>query len=147
MKKLITTFAILTLMFSCQKGIIYPLYQNMDVTSAFVLNNSIVLSEKNCAGDDGTKTYVCFESVLGDSRCPEGAECIWAGNAQVQFRFVRGNDNPVFFNLNTNPGFTIDTIIGGYKFTLKTLNPYPSLKDISLPKAYKAEIEIEKEAR
>ena len=119
----------------------------MDVTSGFVLNNSIVLSEKDCAGDAATHTYVCFESVLGDSRCPEGAECIWAGNAEAKFRFVKNNDNPVFFNLNTNLSFTNDTIVGGYKFTLKAINPYPSLKEIDQSKAYKAEIEIEKEAR
>jgi len=147
MKKLLAIFATLTLLFSCQKGINLPLLDNMDVTSDFVLNNSIILSEKDCAGDAAIHIYVCFESVLGDSRCPEGAQCIWAGNAQVKFRFVKDNDNPVFFNLNTNTSFTNDTIVGGYKFTLKTLNPYPSLKDINLPKAYKAEIEIEKAAR
>jgi hypothetical protein len=42
-------------------------------------------------------------------------------------------------------GFTNDTIIGGYKFTLKNLTPYPSIKNTILPKAYKAEIDIEKE--
>jgi hypothetical protein len=119
----------------------------MDVTSEFVLNNSIILAEKDCAGDAATKTYICFESVSGDSRCPEGAECIWAGNAAVKFRFVSAGYNPLFFNLNTNTSFTNDTIVGGYRFTLKALNPYPSLKDINLPKAYKAEIEIEKAAR
>jgi hypothetical protein len=146
MRNLIVALAVLTFMLSCQKGIKFPLYDNMEVTSEFVLNNSIILSEKDCAGDAASHTYVCFESVLGDSRCPEGAQCIWAGNAQVRFRFVKNNDNPLFFNLNTNPGFNRDTIIGGYKFTLKALNPYPSLKDVNLPKAYKAEIEIEKEA-
>jgi hypothetical protein len=144
MRKLIAIFAILTLMFSCQKGINFPSFENMDVTSEFVLNNSIILSEKECAGDAGTRTYVCFESVLGDSRCPEGVECFWAGNAQAKFRFVAANNNPVFFNLNTNLGFTNDTTIGGYKFTLKSLSPYPSIKDIILSKTYKAEIEIEK---
>jgi hypothetical protein len=147
MRKLLIIFAVLTFIFSCQKGINFPLYDNMDVTSEFVLNNAIILTEKDCAGDAKTQIYICFESVLNDSRCPEGAMCFWAGNAQVKFRFVKENNNPVFFNLNTNLSFTNDTIIGGYKFTLKDLTPYPSLSNIALPKAYKAEIEIEKEAR
>jgi len=147
MRKLISIIATLTLLLACQKGINSSLPENMDVTSEFVLNNSIILSQNDCAGDAATHTYVCFESVLGDSRCPEGAQCIWAGNAQVKFRFVKNNDNPVFFSLNTNTSFTSDTIVGGYKFTLKALNPYPSLQDMNLPKAYKAEIEIEKNAR
>jgi hypothetical protein len=144
MSKLTAILAMLTFMFSCQKNINLPSSDNMNVTSEFVLNNSIILAEKDCAGDPATKTYICFESVSGDSRCPEGGECIWAGNAKVKFSFVRNGDNPLFFDLNTNTSFTNDTIVGGYKFTLKALNPYPSLKDINLPKSYKAEIEIEK---
>ena len=54
--------------------------------------------------------------------------------------------DPAFFNLNTYLGFTNDTIIGGYKFTLKNLTPYPSIKNTILPKSYKAEIDIEKVA-
>ena len=53
MRKLIFIFTILALMFSCQKGINFPLYENMDVTSEFVMNNSIILAEKDCAGDSG----------------------------------------------------------------------------------------------
>lgn len=147
MKNLTIIILIIIVTLSCQKRINYPLFNNMEVTSELALNTSIILAEQDCAGDAQAHTYVCFESVVGDSRCPEGAECFWAGNAEVKFRFVKENENPVFFNLNTNPSFTNDTIISGYKFTLKALEPYPALKTLHLPKSYKAEIEIERESR
>ena len=147
MRKLIILFVAVTFMFSCEKSNNIPTFDNMDVTTDFVLDNAIIISEGDCAGDNQTNTYVCFDSVLNDSRCPEGVQCFWQGNAQARFKFIKSDEDPVFFNLNTYGGFTNDTIIGGYKFTLKSLDPYPSIKNIILPKAYKAEIEIEKESK
>jgi hypothetical protein len=147
MKRLIIIFSVIALMFSCEKGNNIPTFDNMDVTSEFVLDNSIIISAGDCAGDPQTHTYICFDSVLNDSRCPEGVQCIWAGNAEVKFRFVDADKEPLFFNLNTLTSFTNDTIVGGYKFTLVALNPYPAIKDILQPRNYKAEIRIEKESR
>jgi hypothetical protein len=144
MRKLIMILTIVTFMFSCEKSNNFPNYDNMDVTAKFDLSNPVVLSDGDCAGDPQTHTYICLYSVLNDSRCPEGAECFWEGNAKVRFKFIRSDEQPVFFNLNTNLGFTNDTIVSCYKFTLKALYPYPSLKNIILHKVYKAEIEIEK---
>lgn len=130
-------------MFSCEKSADIPGQEDMDVTQVFDLENSIILSQGDCAGDFETNTFLCFEEVLNDSRCPEGVQCFWAGNAEVKFKFVSSVDDPLFFSLNTHPGFTSDTIVGGYKFTLVKLDPYPTVKNIILHKTYKAEIEIE----
>jgi hypothetical protein len=147
MRKLVLIFATAALIFSCQKSSNFPVVENMEVTSAFVLNNSIIIAQGNCAGDSRTHTYICFDSVVGDSRCPRGVECIWEGNGEARFKFMQSDDAPLFFNLNTHLGFTNDTIVGGYKFTLKALNPYPSIQDVISQKVYSAEIEIEKESR
>jgi hypothetical protein len=145
MKNLIIISAITAFIFSCQKSTDYPAFENMDVTSNFILDNAIIISQGDCAGDAHTKTYICLDSVLNDSRCPNGVQCIWQGNAEARFKFIKSGNSKVYFNLNTFPGFTNDTIIGGYKFTLKTINPYPDIDDIILPGEYKAEILIEKE--
>jgi hypothetical protein len=145
MKNLIIIVAISALIFSCEKTNNFPTFDNMDVTSEFVLNNAIIISQGDCAGDLESHTYICFESVLSESRCPEGVQCFWQGNAEARFKFTKSDEAPVFFNLNTYPGFTTDTIIDGYKFTLKALTPYPNIKNIILPRTYRAEIEIEKE--
>lgn len=50
----------------------------------FDLNNSFALNQgaTACApGDDGLS--IRFDSVSGDSRCPVGVQCIWAGRADA----------------------------------------------------------------
>jgi hypothetical protein len=45
-----------------------------------------------------------FLSVVEDSRCPVGVNCIWEGNVRVrlQISLIRRNDNSEVFELNTN---------------------------------------------
>ena len=38
--------------------------------------HSVTLARENLA--------ITFKSVLEDSRCPTGAECVWEGNARVR---------------------------------------------------------------
>jgi hypothetical protein len=45
-----------------------------------------------------------FLSVVEDSRCPVGVDCIWEGNAKVrlQISLSETNDSSEIFELNTN---------------------------------------------
>ncbi len=45
-----------------------------------------------------------FLSVVEDSRCPVGVDCIWEGNARVRLQISSSttNDNSEVFELNTN---------------------------------------------
>jgi len=63
----------------------------------------------------------------------------------VRFKFEKYNSPSLFFNLNTYRGFTNDTIIDSYKFTLLGLSPHPSVKPGTRPKDFKAELLIEKQ--
>ena len=126
-----------------------PSYENVFVTriedfDSLSGNDTIMLPIKECRFNTENQTYICFESVINDSRCPEGAECFWAGDAKVKFKYIRLNGDPVFFNLNTNISFTNDSIIDGYKYTLVNLHPYPSLMHHTDQKEYRAELFIEK---
>ena len=126
-----------------------PAYENVFITSvvdfdSFSSNDTILLPLKECSFNTENQAYICLESVINDSRCPDGAQCIWAGDAKVKFKYVRLNEDPVFFNLNTNVSFTNDSIIDGYKFTLLNLYPYPSLKHHADQNEYKAELVIQK---
>lgn len=111
---------------------------------SFNITDTILMPVKECRFNRENQTYICFESVVGDSRCPDGAECIWAGDAKVKLKYLRSNDDPLYFTLNTNPAFTNDTIIDGYKYSLLNLYPYPSLIHHTDQKDYKAELLIEK---
>jgi len=45
---------------------------------------------------------VTFERVLEDSRCPEGVNCIWAGNARIAVGLSRAGGRPTPVELNTD---------------------------------------------
>ena len=63
---------------------------------------------------------------VNDSRCPEGVECFWEGNASVEFRLTTKNGE-YSFTLDTHQGsaFKNDTIIEGLKYQLRNVLPYP----------------------
>ncbi|MHC1705571.1 MAG: hypothetical protein AB9846_16845 [Tenuifilaceae bacterium] len=57
-----------------------------------------------------------------DSRCPEGCECIWAGEVEVLFRINSiGNSLDTSLVLPSRPEMYFDR----YKIELKSVNPYP----------------------
>ncbi|MEA2827585.1 MAG: hypothetical protein QOG43_2024 [Actinomycetota bacterium] len=66
------------------------------------------------AGQGLTVTYV---AILGDSRCPIGVQCIWAGNATIAVSLVKAGDPPATVQLNTMEGPTG----GGYSSYTVTL--------------------------
>jgi hypothetical protein len=64
-----------------------------------------------------------FNAVLNDSRCPRNANCVWEGDADVQFKLNKNNIENVF-SLHTN-GHS-DTIINDLKIKLLNLSPIPT---------------------
>jgi hypothetical protein len=73
-----------------------------------------------------------FLEVTEDSRCPEGANCIWAGRAKILVEVVEGEDPPLIKELlfgATKPGEEYSNILfSTSKYTLKGINlePYPA---------------------
>jgi len=130
---------------------LYPSYnyKNVFITdfenyNNLIFNDTIDLSYRDCLNDPENQMYICLDSVLNDSRCPIGAYCIWEGNAEVRFKFEKFNEKPILFNLNTHRGFTTDTIVDGYKFSLIGLSPHPTMGHRIEQKDYKAEIIVNK---
>jgi hypothetical protein len=64
-----------------------------------------------------------FVSLIEDSRCPEGTNCIWAGNAKIKIEVGKGGKKETFeVNTNLGPkGATYD----GYAIELISLTPTP----------------------
>jgi hypothetical protein len=69
----------------------------------------------------GSKAKIKFVNVMEDSRCPEGTNCIWAGNARLKFRVSDGRKTKIF-DLNTDKGST-DFSFDGYQIRLVKLSP------------------------
>ncbi len=128
---------------------LYPSYnyRNVFITDSrdfdnIAFNDTIELAWHDCFSTTDKTTYICLDSVLSDSRCPQGAICFWAGAVTVKFSFVKSDEPPLFFNLSTYPSANSDTIIDGYKFTLVDLLPYPNLKHEISQSEYKARLMV-----
>lgn len=67
------------------------------------------------------QTVVRFVGVEGDSRCPEGVQCIWEGSATLRFA-IEGSDET--FTVETSGGK--QTVVAGkYQLVAEGLSPYP----------------------
>ncbi len=82
-------------------------------------NNKIVVTLYSCS-EKAIEPYICFDSLIIDSRCPKGVECVWAGTALVKISFgENGNIHPFKMYLGH------DTTINSYKIAFTDLIPYP----------------------
>ncbi len=85
-----------------------------------------------CTGNS-VLPYICFDSLLMDSRCPAGVECVWQGTALIKVSFHdAANTHHFIMSLKGFPGlgFTSDTTINDYHIIFTDLKPYP---DINIP--------------
>jgi hypothetical protein len=68
---------------------------------------------------------VIFVGVKEDSRCPDNARCVWAGNAAVELRMEGGSDSVA---ITLNSGVEPKSIeVRGLRFTIASLLPTPMI--------------------
>ncbi len=99
-----------------------------DAAPKAVFNNTrdtFTLDMENTLFDVTNQFFLEVDSVVSDSRCPKGVECIWEGNAEVRLHLKMNNSATHLLTLNTNPRFAQDTTINHVNFRLLELNPYP----------------------
>ena len=84
---------------------------------------------------------VTFLSVLQDSRCPKGEQCITAGKARLSFEARPRGGEAVRFELDTSrePG---DDGVLGFQVTLLDLQPYPVSGRPTPPQDYLARLSV-----
>ena len=97
-----------------------------------VAYNELKLNQSNAIHIFETKTSVSNElsitmdAILSDSRCPEGAICIWEGNAMVRYMISRNNQcDTIILNTHGSDGFPSDTALHSLTFNLQDVTPYP----------------------
>ncbi len=95
------------------------------------------------AAIEGEGLAVVFESVLEDSRCPEGVDCIWSGNAKIRIRSSKEKHAPAPIELNTNVGPKSSSYLD-YEIKLVALKPRPKADRPVQPNEYKAALIITK---
>lgn len=92
-----------------------------------------------------SKVTVKLLEVIEDSRCPEGVNCIWAGNAKVRLE-LSGLRGTKVIEANTNMGPQGDRY-EAYSITLRSLTPHPKNGVTTDKSSYIAEVKIERLSR
>jgi hypothetical protein len=95
------------------------------------------------AAIEGEGLAVAFESVLQDGRCPEGVDCVWAGNAKVKVKLSKQKQTPGAIELNTGVSPKSSSYLD-YEIKLVALNPRPKADKVVDPKEYKATLIVAK---
>ena len=77
-----------------------------------------------CSDDDG-RFSIRFDSVSGDSRCPVGVQCIWAGRADAALTMSVGgtSQSVVLAAGDLGQGGTNETTFEGYTIRLESIEP------------------------
>jgi hypothetical protein len=84
---------------------------------------------------------ISFTYVAEDSRCPEGVNCIWAGNGKIVLRLSKTGRRANVMRLNTTLEPKQDDY-RGYDVKLVRLEPYPKKDTTIKRKAYVATLMI-----
>lgn len=88
------------------------------------------LKEKTPSTNDTYDLSLTVEKVK-ESRCPKGADCIWAGTATVSFRLIT-KQKTYNFDLDTNEEskFIQETVIENFRYKLVDVRPYPEVNKV-----------------
>ncbi len=93
---------------------------------------------------NGPNFVLSFDKVIEDSRCPNGAECFWEGQADINL--LINNAQAIEVILRAGHEELAKDTLDGIVFTLIDVTPYPDLKEI-LPiptESYVIDIQIDK---
>ncbi len=92
----------------------------------FDLNKSFSLDQAStaCAHDDKGLS-IRFDSIRGDSRCPEGVQCIWAGRADAVLTLSQGetSQTSILSTGDMSQGGAGETTFNGFKVKLENVEP------------------------
>src|SRR5262245_54350024 len=125
-------------------AIFSPLFaQQPRKTEVIRLGQEFELKINQEAAIEGEGLAVVFDSVLEDSRCPEGVDCIWSGNAKIRIRSSKQKHAPAPVELNTDVGPKSSTYLD-YEIKLVALKPRPKADKPVQSNEYKAALIITK---
>ncbi len=89
------------------------------------IDESFVLAQGKTAVIAARNMEITFVDVPEDSRCPEDAVCVWAGNALVQLEVVRDGVE-LAIGLNTTEGTKSAPVADDLELALEGLGPMPT---------------------
>jgi hypothetical protein len=105
------------------KTIYVTKYEDFDLLA---LNDTNEIPYKSYLHDPENQCYIYFDSVLIDSRCPEGLLCLYADMLDVNLRIENYSDSSVSLHLCCS---NMDTNVFGYNISLIDLLPHPTFNN------------------
>jgi hypothetical protein len=139
-KFFLTSFALFAFV-AC--SFLYLLAQQSRRAEVIRLGQEFDLKINQEATVEGEGLAVTFEAVLEDSRCPDGVDCIWSGNAKIKIRSSKGKQTPATIELNTDAGQKMSSYLN-YEIRLVGLKPRPKPSEAVRPDEYRAALIIAK---
>jgi hypothetical protein len=132
-------------LFSCQPG--GPVGDDGSSPSGQQLGDTLLVDV--AYGRDVTITrqplIITFTDVLEESRCPQGVDCMWEGNAKIRITLQTPPlERMTMAELNTNAKFPTSVDYDGREITLVNLLPYPVYGIQTEPQQYVATLRIVK---
>ena len=91
----------------------------------------------------GDNFVIQFQTLVQESRCPKGYQCISEGSATIQVQLSRSGETISTFELSTDPIHN-EASHENYRFKLMAVNPYPIGGQENDPERYIATILITK---
>jgi len=108
--------------------------------SAF-LDQEFSLKVGQQASVRGENLTITFRAVTEDSRCPEGAMCLWAGNGRIVVELRKEGSTATSAELNTYSEPKRVSYLD-YQIHLKSLWPYPRVDARIDPSDYSATLVV-----
>lgn len=93
----------------------------------------------------GRTLKIMFVAVREDSRCPEGVQCIQAGNARIRLRLSHARERTRVVELNTDAE-PREVTYANYTIKLTNLAPAPVADRPVRPRAYVATLTLSKKS-
>ena len=114
------------------------------IRKLFELSSPIIINYNQKVVNEGEEVSIKFINIISDSRCPTGAECVWAGEAELQFIVNKANDSIKFNLISSGQHFGQNTILFDLQIKLLEVIPYPDVSKSIAIEDYKAKIIVDK---
>lgn len=133
--KIVAIFLLLLTFTACSDA--GPVSATLDEPLTLAVDQSTTLDEE---------LTLTFDSVLEDSRCPSQVTCAEAGFARILLETTFSDEEPLTYELNTQPTSALDEITHGpYTIQLVELTPYPETPEsLPAPNEYRLTLVVSK---
>lgn len=91
-----------------------------------VIGEPVTLKPGERATFQAERLQVRFDRVVSDSRCPRGAQCVWAGEATVRLTVTLPDRSTKAIDVKTSLTDAATTV-GAFQITVNDLTPLPTV--------------------